>query len=70
MNFALDVMTGLSSEKKFLSSKYFYDEAGDKLFQQIMELDEYYLTKCEFEILESHKDNLLKKFSNHRMPFQ
>ena len=70
MNFALDVMTGLSSEKKFLSSKYFYDEAGDKLFQQIMELDEYYLTKCEFEILESHKDNLLEKFSNHRMPFQ
>ncbi|MCH7515104.1 MAG: L-histidine N(alpha)-methyltransferase [Bacteroidetes bacterium] len=70
MNFALDVMTGLSSEKKFLSSKYFYDEAGDKLFQQIMELDEYYLTKCEFEILESHKDNLLEKFSNHMMPFQ
>jgi len=70
MNFAHDVMTGLSSEKKFLSSKYFYDEAGDKLFQQIMELDEYYLTKCEFEILESHKDNLLEKFSNHRMPFQ
>jgi len=70
MNFANDVLTGLSSEKKFISSKYFYDETGDKLFQQIMELDEYYLTKCEFEILESHKGNLLEKFSNHMMPFQ
>ena len=70
MNFAHDVLTGLSSEKKFLSSKYFYDETGDKLFQQIMKLDEYYLTKCEFEILESYKENLLEKFSNHSMPFQ
>jgi len=70
MDFAYDVLTGLSSEKKFLSSKYFYDETGDKLFQQLMKLDEYYLTKCEFEILDSHKENLLGKFSNHRMPFQ
>ncbi len=70
MNFAHDVLTGLSSEEKFLSSKYFYDETGDKMFQQIMDLDEYYLTKCEFEILESHKDSLLEKFSNHMLPFQ
>ena len=70
MNFAHDVLTGLSSEKKFLSSKYFYDETGDKLFQQIMKLDEYYPTKFEFEILESYKENLLEKFSNYSMPFQ
>jgi L-histidine Nalpha-methyltransferase len=50
--FALDVLVGLSERKKTISSKYFYDEEGSKLFQQIMHLPEYYLTRCEFEILE------------------
>lgn len=60
--FLEDVKMGLSSSPKFLSSKYFYDEAGDKLFQKIMELDEYYLTDCEFEIFTSHKADLLEHF--------
>ena len=50
--FALDVLVGLSEPRKTISSKYFYDEEGSKLFQQIMHLPEYYLTRCEFEILE------------------
>jgi L-histidine Nalpha-methyltransferase len=50
--FALDVLVGLSERRKTISSKYFYDEEGSKLFQQIMHLPEYYLTRCEFEILE------------------
>lgn len=45
-----DVVRGLSSSPKFLSSKYFYDAAGDRLFQQIMQLPEYYLTRSEQEI--------------------
>jgi dimethylhistidine N-methyltransferase len=48
--FYLDVMRGLNSKPKFLQSKYFYDAAGDKLFQQIMQCPEYYLTGCELEI--------------------
>lgn len=58
--FARDVMEGLSSEPKQLSSKYFYDEIGDKLFQQIMRMPEYYLTDCEFEILDTQKDEILR----------
>src|SRR5262245_42209702 len=50
--FALDVLVGLSERQKTISSKYFYDEEGSRLFQQIMHLPEYYLTRCEFEILE------------------
>ena len=61
--FARDVEQGLSAQPKFLSSKYFYDKAGDKLFQQIMELEEYYLTRCEFEILNRYKDSLLNYFA-------
>jgi len=61
--FAEDVREGLSSEPKYLHSKYFYDEVGDDLFQQIMELEEYYLTDCEAEIFESQKDEILQYFS-------
>ncbi|HVK97526.1 MAG TPA: L-histidine N(alpha)-methyltransferase [Flavisolibacter sp.] len=48
--FYKDVVQGLSSTPKFLQSKYFYDERGDDLFQQIMQLPEYYLTRSELEI--------------------
>lgn len=44
------MLEGLSEEEKFLSSRYFYDDRGDKLFQAIMASPEYYLTDCEFEI--------------------
>lgn len=64
--FARDVMHGLSTTPKYLYSKYFYDKQGDSLFQQIMELDEYYLTRCEYEILQNHKEDLLNKFSDSK----
>ena len=62
--FAEDVREGLSSEPKYLHSKYFYDEVGDSLFQKIMELEEYYLTECEAQIFENHKDEILENFSD------
>src|ERR1700709_1411036 len=45
-----DVITGLQSAPKYLNSKYFYDANGDKLFQDLMNCEEYYPTKCELEI--------------------
>jgi dimethylhistidine N-methyltransferase len=54
--FTSDVLVGLSQTPKRLSSRYFYDERGSRLFQRIMELPEYYLTACEFDILESQTD--------------
>ena len=51
---AADVLAGLSSRPKRLSSAWFYDERGSELFQQITQLDEYYLTRCEREILECY----------------
>ncbi len=62
--FAEDVREGLSSEPKYLHSKYFYDEVGDNLFKQIMELEEYYLTECEAQIFKNNKDKILDCFSN------
>lgn len=52
--FKKEVFEGLSAFPKYLSSKYFYDKRGDKLFQDIMAMPEYYLTRCEFEILSLH----------------
>ncbi|MFC1998635.1 L-histidine N(alpha)-methyltransferase [Chloroflexota bacterium] len=58
-DFASDVDAGLSGPLKSISSKYLYDAEGDRLFQQIMELPEYYLTRCEFEILRDNRDKIL-----------
>jgi len=49
--FANDILEGLSAENKQLSSKYFYDDNGSRIFQEIMNMPEYYLTNAEFEIL-------------------
>ena len=45
------IIEGLFSTPKFIPSKYFYDAKGDEIFQQIMEMPEYYLTRAEYEIL-------------------
>jgi L-histidine N-alpha-methyltransferase len=64
--FALDVLIGLSQTPKSLPSKYFYDEEGSKLFQQITELPEYYLTQCESEIFHSKKDEIARLVNGSR----
>ncbi len=48
---AADVRDGLSASPKELSPKYFYDERGSQLFEEITELPEYYPTRREREIL-------------------
>jgi L-histidine Nalpha-methyltransferase len=48
---ARDVRSGLTAELKELAPKYFYDERGSQLFEQITELDEYYPTRAERSIL-------------------
>lgn len=52
--FLADVQAGLSASPKTLSCKYFYDEAGSQIFDQICELDEYYLTRTEHQLLAEH----------------
>lgn len=61
--FEEDVYKGLTSFPKYLLSKYIYDQKGDKLFQQIMEMPEYYLTNCELNILEHHKAAIAEIFN-------
>lgn len=64
-----DVIRGLKSSPKFLQSKYFYDAEGDRIFQQIMKLPEYYLTKCELEIFSKQTTAICDTFLKHFTEF-
>jgi L-histidine N-alpha-methyltransferase len=59
--FALDVLNGLSEIPKQLSSRWIYDDEGSRLFSQICELDEYYPTRTEAEILRNHTGDILER---------
>lgn len=61
--FADDVRRGMATDPKYLLSRYFYDAAGDLLFQKIMNLPEYYLTRCEFEIFQKHRQAIFSELS-------
>ncbi len=57
-SFLEDAARGLSSPTRYIPSQYFYDERGSELFSQIMNLDEYYPTKCEAEIFKNSRGKL------------
>jgi dimethylhistidine N-methyltransferase len=61
---ALAVRSGLRAAPKRLPSWLFYDDAGSALFEQITELPEYYLTRTERSILESHASEILRAAGN------
>src|SRR2546425_6902735 len=48
---AEDVRRGLTASPKELPPKWFYDDRGSQLFDEITRLPEYYLTRCERSIL-------------------
>jgi dimethylhistidine N-methyltransferase len=60
---------GLSAEHKNLPSWLFYDAEGDRIFQGIMNLSSYYVTRCEFEILTTHKEDILAYFKPFKDTF-
>ncbi len=49
-----EVLEGLSRDQKMLPSKFFYDERGSQLFEEITELEEYYPTRTERKILKEN----------------
>jgi len=59
-SFARDVIAGLTARPKGLPPKYFYDEIGAQLFDQITALPEYYPTRCELEILRERASELAR----------
>ncbi|MCK8492374.1 L-histidine N(alpha)-methyltransferase [Spirosoma sp. RP8] len=64
-----EVRTGLVKMPKRLSSRFFYDAEGSRIFQEIMHSPDYYLTRSEYEILETYKSELLHLFAAEQRPF-
>jgi len=57
-NLEAEFLAGLKHDPKFLPCKFFYDERGSRLFDQICELQEYYVTRTETQILRKHLDEI------------
>lgn len=53
-DFAASVLAGLSSAKKHIPCRFLYDARGSELFEEITQLEEYYPTRTEIGLLESH----------------
>jgi len=52
--FARDLLSGLRESPKRAPCKYFYDNEGSRLFEEICRLPEYYQTRTELALLEKH----------------
>lgn len=59
-----DVLKGLRKSQKSLPSKYFYDQRGSELFEEITDLDEYYLTRTELQLMQEKIQQIAKKLGN------
>ncbi|TDJ59862.1 MAG: L-histidine N(alpha)-methyltransferase [Proteobacteria bacterium] len=64
-DFSAAVIDGLSQPQKRLPSKYFYDERGSKLFEQITHLPEYYPTRTEMALLRTHAAEFAELIGPH-----
>jgi L-histidine Nalpha-methyltransferase len=56
-----DALTGLTDSPKWLPPKWFYDARGSELFEVITTLPEYYPTRAEREILDTHADDIARR---------
>jgi dimethylhistidine N-methyltransferase len=65
--FAQAVAEGLARRPRSLPCKYFYDERGSRLFDAICELDEYYPTRAELEIMDRHADAMATQLGEQVM---
>ena len=60
-----EIVAGLNLPQKMISPKYFYDERGSRLFEQICELPEYYLTRTETRIMRENINEMVKEIGPH-----
>ena len=58
------MLSGLSQDQKTLPCKYFYDQRGSQLFDQICELDEYYVTRTEQMLMDRHAPEMAQQLGS------
>lgn len=62
--FGQAVLSGLTASPKTLPCKYFYDDEGSRIFEEICRLPEYYVTRTERAILEAHAGDIIWRLPN------
>lgn len=62
-----EIFKGLKADQKYISSKYFYDREGSKLFEEITKLEEYYLTRSEISILNRIAPKIADELRNYNI---
>jgi len=67
-HFLQAVRQGLAGSPKRLPCKYFYDQRGSELFEQICELPEYYPMRCETQIMQDHIGSMVDAIERRRRP--
>lgn len=55
-----EILAGLSAAQKRISPKYFYDQRGSELFDEICALPEYYPTRTELKLMDRHLDEVAR----------
>ncbi len=60
-----EVLEGLTAVPKTLPPKLLYDERGAQLFEEICEVDEYYLTRLELGLMRDHVDEMARQVGTH-----
>lgn len=65
--FKREVLEGLQKSPKTLPSKYFYDDEGSRIFQEIMDMPEYYLPRAEMEIIQVHSKSIAGKLKTEEL---
>jgi L-histidine N-alpha-methyltransferase len=62
VDLAEHVELGLQRAQKTLPCRFFYDDEGSRIFEEICELPEYYLTRAEHEVLRDRCDEIARSF--------
>ncbi len=57
-DFSSDVVNGLQQQPKTIPPKYFYDQRGSELFDEICRQPEYYPTRTEIGILQDNASDI------------
>jgi L-histidine Nalpha-methyltransferase len=65
--FLRDVLSGLASAQKAIPPRWFYDQEGSRLFEDITRLPEYYPTRCERQILSTYIRQIAPLLGHNRV---
>ncbi len=63
-SFADEVLRGLNQHPKSLPCRFFYDDVGSKIFDEISTLPEYYLTRAEHSVLAQCSNEIAEAIGN------